>query len=88
MENQVPEQIKTERSNILLEMDAVKRAEYEECLLGKTLEVLVEERIMMDGKNVQVGHTKEYVKIAIESEIDLQNQIIDVQIHNRSQIIH
>ena len=88
MENQVPEQIKTERSNILLEMDAVKRAEYEECLLGKTLEVLVEEHVMMDGKSVQVGHTKEYVKIAIESEIDLQNQIIDVQIHNRSQIIH
>ena len=31
---------------------------------------------------------KEYVKIAIESESNLQNQIIDVQIHNRSQIIH
>ena len=88
MENQIPEQIKTERSNLMLEMDARKRAQYEEALLGNTVEVLVEERVSMNGKTVQVGHTKEYVKIAIESESNLQNQIIDVQIQNRSQIIH
>ena len=33
-------------------------------------------------------NTKEYVKIGIESENDLENQIIDVQIENHSQIIH
>ena len=47
-----------------------------------------ETSIEKDGVIYQVGHTKEYVKIAIESESNLQNQIIDVQIHNRSQIIH
>ena len=88
MENQIPEQIKTERSNLMLEMDAKKRAQYEEEMIGNTVEVLVEESVSMKGKTVQVGHTKEYVKIAIESESNLQNQIIDVQIHNRSQIIH
>ncbi len=88
MEHQIPEQIKTERSNRMLEMDAKKRAQYEGQLLGNTVEVLVEETVKVDGENVQVGHTKEYVKIAIESEINLQNQIIDVQIHDRSQIIH
>ena len=82
------EQVKTERSNLMLEMDSEKRAQYEESLIGKTLEVLVEEPAIINGKDVQVGHTKEYVKIAIESESNLQNQIIDVQIHNRSQIIH
>jgi len=88
MENQVPEQVKTERSNLMLEMDAKKRANYEADFIGKTVEVLVEEQAVVNGKSVQVGHTKEYVKIAIESESNLQNQIIDVQIHNRSQIIH
>ena len=88
MENQVPENIKTDRSNIMLEMDAAKRLQYEEALVGETLEVLVEECVKINGKAVQVGHSKEYVKIAIDSEIDLQNQLIDVQIENRSQIIH
>ena len=88
MENQVPESVKTERSNRMLEMDAEKRARYEESLLGTTLEVLVEESVMMNDKKMQIGHTKEYVKIAIESENDLENQIVDVQIDNRSQIIH
>ena len=88
MENQVPETVKTERSNILLELDAVKRAQYEETFVGKKVEVLIEECVKINGKSTQVGHTKEYVKIAVESESNLQNQIIDVQINNRSQIIH
>lgn len=88
MENQVPEQIKTIRSNELLALDKEKRAKYEEKLLGTTVEVLMEESVQIDGKTMQVGHTKEYVKIAIESEINLQNQLIDIQIKNRLQIIH
>ena len=88
MENQIPENVKTERSNIMLEMDAAKRLQYEETLLGETLEVLVEECVKMNGKKVQVGHSKEYVKIAIDSEMNLENQIVEVRIDNRSQIIH
>ena len=80
MENQVPEQIKTVRSNELLELDEVKREAYEENWLGKTVEVLMEERIQMDGKVYQVGHTKEYVKVAVESEINLQNKLILVSL--------
>ena len=80
MENQVPEQIKTVRSNELLELDKVKREAYEENWLGKTVEVLMEERIQMDGKVYQVGHSKEYVKVAVESEINLQNKLISVSL--------
>lgn len=80
MENQVPEQIKTVRSNELLGLDKVKRGAYEENWLGKTVEVLMEERIQMDGKVYQVGHTKEYVKVAVESEINLQNKLISVSL--------
>lgn len=88
MENQVPEQIKILRSNELLELDQMKRRKYEEMFLGKTVEILVEERVTKDGKSVQVGHTKEYVKIAVDEEKDLQNQIINVKIENHLQIIH
>ena len=88
MENQVPEQMKTERSNVLLALDKEKRSKYEASFIGKTVEVLMEESAQIDGKTVQVGHTKEYVKIGIESESNLQNQLIDVQIKNHLQIIH
>ena len=88
MPNQVPEQVKTVRSNELLALDKKKREKYEEQIIGTTVEVLMEEHVQIDGKELQVGHTKEYVKIGIESENDLENQIIDVQIENHSQIIH
>ena len=88
MENQIPEQKKTERSNELLDLDREKRAKYEEQFIGTKVEVLMEEQIEIDGENCQVGHTKEYVKVALKTEENLQNRLIDVQIDNHSQIIH
>ena len=88
MENQVPEEIKTKRSNILLEMNERKMKAYEEALMGTTQEVLMEEAIEKDGETYQVGHTKEYVKISVKSEENLSNQIVYVELKNRSQIIH
>ena len=88
MPDQVPEQVKTMRSNELLALDQEKRSKYESYYIGKNVEVLMEESVEIDGKIMQVGHTKEYVKIAQDSENNLQNQIIDVQIDNHLQIIH
>lgn len=87
MENQVPEQIKTLRSNALLELDQQKRAKYEANFLGKEVEVLMEESIQINGETFQVGHTKEYVKIALQTEKNLQNQVTNVEIVSHSQII-
>ena len=87
MENQVPEQIKTQRSNILLELDAKKREKYEANFVGKEVELLMEERVQINGQTFQVGHTKEYVKIALQTEENLQNQVTNVEIVSRSQII-
>ena len=36
----------------------------------------------------QVGHTKEYVKIGLKTSENLENQLINVEIENRLQIIH
>ncbi len=87
MENQVPEQIKTKRSNILLELDERKRKEYEEKFIGKTVEVLMEEEVEKEGKRYQTGHTKEYIKVALESDENMQNQLVKIKIDNHSQII-
>lgn len=90
MSGQIPEQLKTERSNQMLELDERKRRAYEEKWLGKTVEVLFEEVIEKDGVKMVTGHTKEYVKIAIpmENGNSLINQIKDVEIVDFSQIIH
>ena len=88
MENQVPEEIKTKRSNILLEMNEKKQKAYEEALIGTVQEVLMEESIERNGEIYQVGHTKEYVKIALKSDENLSNQIVSVELKNHLQIIH
>ena len=77
MDNQIPEQIKTARSNELLELGQKKRIKYEEQFVGTTVEVLMEEQIKIDGENYQVGHTKEYVKVALKTEANLQNKLVD-----------
>ena len=57
-------------------------------MVGKDVEILVEEPAQINGKEVQVGHTKEYIKVALESDENLQNQIVKARIDDHSQIIH
>ena len=87
MEGQVPEQVKTLRSNIMLELNEQKRTKYEADFVGKDVEVLLEEEIHKNGESFWVGHTKEYVKIALQTEENLQNQLANVRIDKQSQII-
>ena len=84
MENQVPEQIKAERSAQLIELGAKKQEAYEKEMVGKDVEILVEEPAQINGKEVQVGHTKEYIKVALESDENLQNQIVKARIDDHS----
>ena len=88
MPDQVDEQVKAERSARLIALGEKKRKAYEERFIGKTVEVLVEEDAVIDGKKVQTGHTKEYIKIALDAQENLRNCIVNVQIDNDSQIIH
>ena len=88
MEHQGPEEIKTARSNVLLGLNEQKQREFESYYLGETVEVLMEEEMERDGKRLQTGHTKEYMKIAIESDKKLQNQLADVELTSPLQIIH
>ena len=88
MPDQVSEQVKAERSAVMIRLGERKRAAYEKRYVGREVEVLVEEDAVMDGRCVQVGHTKEYIKVALESNEDLKNRIVKVRIENDSQIMH
>lgn len=79
MKPQIDDQIKTKRSNVLLEMSKRHQNEFETKQLGMTKEVLVEEK--MHGKDhYYTGHTKEYIKVALYSEEPLENKIVEVQL--------
>lgn len=88
MEGQIHEQIKTKRSNEMLAMDKEKRRKYEDYWIGKEVEVLVEEEIIHEGKKGFVGHTKEYMKVFLESDEDIRNKIVKTTVKNHLQIIH
>ena len=88
MPDQVSEQVKAERSAVMIGLGERKRAAYEKQYVGREVEVLVEEDAVVDGRCVQVGHTKEYIKVALESNEDLKNRIVKVRIENDSQIMH
>ena len=57
MQGQIPEQIKAKRSARLIELGEKNRRAYEESFLGKTVEVLVEEKSDVNGKEMWTGHT-------------------------------
>ena len=87
MKDQVPEPVKTERSNQLIALGKVNKKAFEDRLIGQTVEVLMEEEIQRDGETWQIGHTREYVKVGRKTAENLANQLINVEIENRSQII-
>ena len=88
MENQVPEEVKTRRSKVMLELGRRRQRAYEQALIGTTQEVLVEEAVETADGIYQVGHTREYVNIGQKTSETLVNRIINVEIENGFQIMH
>lgn len=80
MENQVSDQKKTERSNLLMALDRENREKYEDARKGREDEVLFEELVTLDGEAFYTGHTKEYRKLAILAEEDYTNRILKVRV--------
>lgn len=88
MDGQIPEQVKAARSARLIALSRRKQEAYEERLIGKTVEVLMEEAVEREDGIYQTGHTKEYVKVGQKTTENLTNQLVNVEIENRLQIIH
>ena len=68
MPDQLPEQIKKERSRVLIALGQERQREYMEQFLGKKKEVLFEEQQKIQGQTYWTGHTMEYLKVAVISE--------------------
>lgn len=88
MEGQVPETVKAERSSVLIKLSQEKQRAYEERLIGTCQEVLMEEAVELEDGIYQVGHTREYVKVGQKTLENLENQLVNVEVENRLQIIH
>lgn len=77
MEHQVPEQIKAVRSDKLLKLHERQAQKFEEYFLGKTVEILLEEIVQENGKEYFIGHTREYIKGAVEHRPHMkQNDVL------------
>ncbi|MCR5837424.1 MAG: tRNA (N(6)-L-threonylcarbamoyladenosine(37)-C(2))-methylthiotransferase MtaB [Lachnospiraceae bacterium] len=80
MEGQVDDSIKADRSDRLIGVGEKLTEQYRKQFVGKNIEVLIEEPVVIEEKTYQIGHTMEYIKVAVESEEDLSGQIVTVTI--------
>ena len=74
--DQVPEAIKKERSEKLLALGHRMSEEFRRYYLDRQVTALLEEEFFHDGKRYYTGYTKEYVKVAVETEKDLSNTFV------------
>lgn len=65
MPDQVPDQVKNLRSSELLAMEKRQSKEFRKHYIGERAEVLLEETKEIDGRQYRLGHTGDYVKIAV-----------------------
>ena len=82
MENQVKDQIKSIRSDKLIELGDKLRAEYIYSFVGEERDVLIEEEIMYEGERYLTGHTKEYIRVYLKGTSEMINNIVGVKIIN------
>ncbi|MDO5424705.1 MAG: tRNA (N(6)-L-threonylcarbamoyladenosine(37)-C(2))-methylthiotransferase MtaB [Eubacteriales bacterium] len=80
MEGQVPEQVKAERSEVLLELCERNKRGFEEKFVGSVQGVLLEEEQMLEGERFWTGYTKEYVRVAVPVKEGMENRIWKVRI--------
>ncbi len=76
MEGQLTDAKKAQRSDVLLELAKVNGKAFREIFIGRNVDVLLEELKVIDGKKYMVGHTKEYVQVAVETSENMENRIV------------
>ena len=80
MDGQQTEAEKSFRSEKMIELHHRHAGDYEKSMLGKNLEVLIEEEYTKDGRTWYLGHSREYIKTAVpKSEAYGVNDIVIVK---------
>ena len=65
MDGQLTEAEKSFRSEKMIELHHRHAGDYEKSMLGKNLEVLIEEEYTKDGRTWYLGHSREYINTAV-----------------------
>ncbi len=78
MTPQVNDQVKRNREHSLLEIGEDLLLAYRKEWIGREAKVLIEEKVMIDGKEYFVGHSEQYVPYALQSDENLVNRIVTV----------
>ena len=68
MDGQLTESQKAIRSDEMLALNEKHSREYEEAMMGRELEILLEEEIEMNGEQWYLGHSKEYIKAVLKKQ--------------------
>lgn len=76
MPDQLTEAIKAQRSDVLEEKNNLHSVEFRRELFGERTQILTEETKEINGVVYTVGHTRDYVMMALEGEYE-PNQLID-----------
>ena len=80
MDGQLTEAEKSFRSEKMIELHHRHAGDYEKSMLGKNLEVLIEEEYTKNGRTWYLGHSREYIKTAVpKSEAYGVNDIVIVK---------
>lgn len=80
MDGQLTEAAKEQRSDRMLELHEIRAREYEEAMIGKKMELLLEEEIEIDGRPWYVGHSREYVRAVIsKTDAHRVNDLVTVK---------
>lgn len=74
--DQVSDAVKKHRSELLLTLAQEQSHEYRLACEGRMAEVLLEEEKQIDGVRYQTGYSREYVRMAVRTQENLQGRIV------------
>lgn len=86
MPEQVPESVKARRSSELIALSGKQSVEFRRGYIGMEAQVLLEEIREIKGRSYCIGHTKDYVKVAIDvtdrapKDVPAINDLVKVEI--------
>ncbi len=83
MKDQVDEGVKNQRSARLLELDRKMKDAFISQWQGREVKVLLEEKVVIDGKEYMSGHTKEYIRAVVSGSGLRENTIISAKLSLR-----
>ncbi|MBP1585500.1 MAG: radical SAM protein, partial [Lachnospiraceae bacterium] len=80
MEGQISEEVKNSRSDILLDMALGFAGDYMTRRIDRYEEILIEEEKSIFGKKYMLGHTPDYILVAIPSDGQEPGDIVNVRL--------